>query len=119
MKTGDCKFGERCKFHHPIDRSAPKQAAQHNVKLTLAGLPRREVYISAMCLVRFTLQECGVHPIWSSNAGNCCHKIKLLFLFPKHVCLKSNHQPSISWRLLPSYLIANSEGVVQGKGRIL
>ncbi|XP_022147903.1 zinc finger CCCH domain-containing protein 37 isoform X3 [Momordica charantia] len=42
MKTGDCKFGERCKFHHPIDRSAPKQAAQQNVKLTLAGLPRRE-----------------------------------------------------------------------------
>ncbi|XP_010913403.1 zinc finger CCCH domain-containing protein 8 isoform X1 [Elaeis guineensis] len=46
MKTGLCKFGERCKFHHPIDRSAPmsdaKQAPQQNVKLTLAGLPRRE-----------------------------------------------------------------------------
>ncbi|XP_010260865.1 PREDICTED: zinc finger CCCH domain-containing protein 37 isoform X2 [Nelumbo nucifera] len=44
MKTGECKFGERCKFHHPIDRSAPmtKQAQQQNVKLTLAGLPRRE-----------------------------------------------------------------------------
>ncbi|KAI4323315.1 hypothetical protein L6164_022930 [Bauhinia variegata] len=33
MKTGECKYGERCKYHHPIDRS---------VKLTLAGLPRRE-----------------------------------------------------------------------------
>ncbi|KAJ1442450.1 Zinc finger, CCCH-type [Sesbania bispinosa] len=45
MKTGDCKFGERCKFHHPIDRSAPslsKQAPQQTVKLTPAGLPRRE-----------------------------------------------------------------------------
>ncbi|XP_010924871.1 zinc finger CCCH domain-containing protein 8 isoform X2 [Elaeis guineensis] len=46
MKTGQCKFGERCKFHHPIDRSAPssdvKQSLQQNVKLTLAGLPRRE-----------------------------------------------------------------------------
>uniref|UniRef100_A0A5B7BTH1 Putative zinc finger CCCH domain-containing protein 37 isoform X1 n=1 Tax=Davidia involucrata TaxID=16924 RepID=A0A5B7BTH1_DAVIN len=46
MKTGVCKFGERCKFHHPIDRSAPmlstKDAQQENVKLTLAGLPRRE-----------------------------------------------------------------------------
>ncbi|KAF8412618.1 hypothetical protein HHK36_000587 [Tetracentron sinense] len=47
MKTGECKFGERCKFHHPIDRSAPtpsmtKQALEQNVKLTLAGLPRRE-----------------------------------------------------------------------------
>lgn len=47
MKTGVCKFGEKCKFHHPIDRSAPtplmaKQALQQNVKLTPAGLPRRE-----------------------------------------------------------------------------
>jgi len=46
MKTGQCKFGERCKFHHPIDRSAPNASVaqvQPNVKLTLAGLPRREV----------------------------------------------------------------------------
>ncbi|MCD9559510.1 Zinc finger CCCH domain-containing protein 37 [Datura stramonium] len=46
MKTGECKYGERCKFHHPHDRSAPvvsaKDAQQPNVKLTLAGLPRRE-----------------------------------------------------------------------------
>ena len=46
MMTGECKSGENCKFHHPIDRSAPsllKQAQQQAVKLTLAGLPRREV----------------------------------------------------------------------------
>lgn len=42
MKTGVCKFGERCKFHHPIDRSAPSATVHENVKLTLAGLPRRE-----------------------------------------------------------------------------
>ncbi|PSR95275.1 Zinc finger CCCH domain-containing protein [Actinidia chinensis var. chinensis] len=46
MKTGECKFGENCKFHHPIDRSAAtlstREAQQQNVKLTLAGLPRRE-----------------------------------------------------------------------------
>ncbi|GKV37846.1 hypothetical protein SLEP1_g45821 [Rubroshorea leprosula] len=44
MKTGVCKFSERCKFHHPTDRSAgtTKQASQQPVKLTLAGLPRRE-----------------------------------------------------------------------------
>lgn len=49
MKTGECKYGERCKFNHPIDRTAPtlsatKQSSQENVKLTLAGLPRREVW---------------------------------------------------------------------------
>ncbi|XP_021891180.1 zinc finger CCCH domain-containing protein 37 [Carica papaya] len=44
MKTGECKFGERCKFDHPIDRtlSLSKQACQLSIKLTLAGLPRRE-----------------------------------------------------------------------------
>ncbi|XP_024021124.1 zinc finger CCCH domain-containing protein 37 isoform X1 [Morus notabilis] len=46
MKTGECKFGERCKFHHPMDRLASTQLAgqaqQQIVKLTLAGLPRRE-----------------------------------------------------------------------------
>ncbi|KAK6934775.1 Zinc finger, CCCH-type [Dillenia turbinata] len=45
MKTGECKFGERCKFHHPIDRSVPPSSTtkqQQGVKLTLAGLPRRE-----------------------------------------------------------------------------
>ncbi|KAL7088394.1 hypothetical protein ACP275_13G124900 [Erythranthe tilingii] len=49
MKTGICKFGITCKFHHPLDRSTTSVAAtysteslQENVKLTLAGLPRRE-----------------------------------------------------------------------------
>ncbi|KAK7317441.1 hypothetical protein RJT34_01681 [Clitoria ternatea] len=42
MKTGECKFGERCKYHHPIDRSAPSLSKQASVKLTPAGLPRRE-----------------------------------------------------------------------------
>ncbi|OAY82780.1 Zinc finger CCCH domain-containing protein 8 [Ananas comosus] len=44
MKTGQCKFADRCRFHHPIDRAAPVSDAKQtlNVKLTLAGLPRRE-----------------------------------------------------------------------------
>ncbi|KAI3768995.1 hypothetical protein L6452_00091 [Arctium lappa] len=45
MKTGECMFGERCRFHHPVDRTAHALSAEvllHNVKLTLAGLPRRE-----------------------------------------------------------------------------
>ncbi|KAL2971615.1 hypothetical protein AAZX31_15G205600 [Glycine max] len=42
MKTGECKFGERCKYHHPIDRSALSLSKQATVKLTPAGLPRRE-----------------------------------------------------------------------------
>lgn len=44
MKTGECKFGDRCKFHHPIDRLTTNEASQQAIKLTLAGLPRREVF---------------------------------------------------------------------------
>ncbi|KAI3414937.1 uncharacterized protein J3R85_015743 [Psidium guajava] len=51
MKTGACKFGERCKYHHPIDRSASTQVManqnQQTVELTLAGLPRRKVCIES------------------------------------------------------------------------
>lgn len=36
IKTGECKFGPSCKYHHPLHRPDP------SVKLTLAGLPRRE-----------------------------------------------------------------------------
>ncbi|TVU35948.1 hypothetical protein EJB05_17855 [Eragrostis curvula] len=46
MKTGHCKYSEKCKFHHPIDRSAPRPNEswdpQQSVTITLAGLPRRE-----------------------------------------------------------------------------
>ncbi|GMN55605.1 hypothetical protein TIFTF001_024725 [Ficus carica] len=54
MKTGECKFGERCRFHHPIDRSTPTQSAgQEAIKLTLAGYPRRED----------TFKFCLLHPL--------------------------------------------------------
>lgn len=44
MKNGECKFGENCKFHHPVDRfeKTRRLTQEQNVKLTLAGLPRRE-----------------------------------------------------------------------------
>ena len=44
MKTGSCKYSQKCKFHHPIDRSAPhsKENGDPQQPVTL-GLPRREV----------------------------------------------------------------------------
>ncbi|KAL8107528.1 hypothetical protein AgCh_024081 [Apium graveolens] len=42
MKSGECKFGERCKFHHPINRFShtqlAKESQQGNLKLTLAAM---------------------------------------------------------------------------------
>jgi hypothetical protein len=49
LKTGECSFGPTCRFNHPPNRvpsvvSRPSSiAAAASVKLTLAGLPRREV----------------------------------------------------------------------------
>ncbi|KAL1288860.1 zinc finger CCCH domain-containing protein 58 [Arachis ipaensis] len=37
LKTGECKFGPLCRYHHPPDMSAPKG----NVILSPAGLPLR------------------------------------------------------------------------------
>nr|GEY26186.1 hypothetical protein [Tanacetum cinerariifolium] len=48
MKNGVCKYGSACKFHHPKDISVATGGAgnangqQNTIKLTLAGLPRRE-----------------------------------------------------------------------------
>ncbi|XP_062175061.1 zinc finger CCCH domain-containing protein 58 [Alnus glutinosa] len=37
MRTGDCKFGSSCKYHHPAELIAPKT----NVVLSPSGLPLR------------------------------------------------------------------------------
>ncbi|KOM33535.1 hypothetical protein LR48_Vigan01g309100 [Vigna angularis] len=37
MKTGECKFGPSCRYHHPPDKGAPKA----NVILSPVGLPLR------------------------------------------------------------------------------
>lgn len=39
MKTGDCKFGTVCKFHHPRDRQTPAP----DCFLSPVGLPLRSV----------------------------------------------------------------------------
>jgi hypothetical protein len=47
MKTGECSFGPTCRFNHPPNRvpsviSRPSSIVAAAVKLSLAGLPRRE-----------------------------------------------------------------------------
>ncbi|KAL6614919.1 hypothetical protein ACP70R_037189 [Stipagrostis hirtigluma subsp. patula] len=65
MKTGQCKYKDKCKFHHPIDRSAPGSNGNLDslqpVELTLAGLPRRqEAKVCAFYMKTGTCQF-GVH----------------------------------------------------------
>jgi len=47
MKTGDCKFGAVCKFHHPRERIIPTP----NCALSPLGLPLRPVRVSIHVLV--------------------------------------------------------------------
>ena len=42
MKTGECKFGPSCRYHHPRDMNALKV----NVVLSPVGLPLRPVSIT-------------------------------------------------------------------------
>lgn len=61
MKTGDCKFGAVCKFHHPRERIIPTP----NCALSPLGLPLRPVRVSIhvfkyalSCVLQFFGQIC-------------------------------------------------------------
>lgn len=56
MRTGDCKFGSSCRYHHPPELFAPKT----NVFLSASGLPLRPVSI---CLLCFHLALLNVLPV--------------------------------------------------------
>ncbi|EPS67891.1 hypothetical protein M569_06884, partial [Genlisea aurea] len=53
MKTGTCKYGSSCIYHHPEHRA-------ENVKLTLSGLPRREGAIHCPFYMKTGLCKYGV-----------------------------------------------------------
>lgn len=42
MRTGDCKFGSSCRYHHPVDAVPPKTG----LVLSSIGLPLRPVSLS-------------------------------------------------------------------------
>ncbi|CAD6237850.1 unnamed protein product [Miscanthus lutarioriparius] len=62
MKTGSCKYSQKCKFHHPIDRSAPhsKENGDPQQPVTL-GLPRREDAEACAFYMRSGTCRFGVH----------------------------------------------------------
>jgi hypothetical protein len=72
MKTGDCKFGITCRYHHPKDRATPSPTCI----LSPIGLPLRPVRTLPMFIVhvRWNLVLCD----WLS-----------LLCFPKYLFLKS------------------------------
>lgn len=66
MKTGDCKFGAVCRFHHPRERLIPTP----DCVLSPIGLPLRPV----SCL--FAVQFCLPFWLWTSGIvvfGKCLY----------------------------------------------
>lgn len=87
MKTGECKYGAQCRFHHPIDRpavalSTTKPSHQENVKLTLAGLPRREVWILLYRMVE--LFSVGLSQVFLS-VGYICLVLRRVPVYSKKI----------------------------------
>jgi len=62
MKTGSCKYSQKCKFHHPIDRSAPhfNENGDPQPPVTL-GFPRREDAEACAFYMRSGTCRFGVH----------------------------------------------------------
>lgn len=53
MKTGDCKFGSSCRYHHPPEVVVPKS----DVALSPSGLPLRPVSsFLSLCYILLFLQ---------------------------------------------------------------
>ena len=68
LRTGDCKFGSSCRYHHPRDRVLPRT----NCVLSPMGLPLRPVPKAIYLLLSFQLLyvSCSLTCVvlWS----NCC-----------------------------------------------
>lgn len=69
LKTGDCKFGVTCRYHHPRDRVLPET----NCLLSPLGLPLRAV--CEFCLCYFSFLNAKGLPIQDS----LCHFIVYLY----------------------------------------
>ncbi|AQK96642.1 Zinc finger CCCH domain-containing protein 37 [Zea mays] len=63
MKTGSCKYSQKCKFHHPISRFAPhsKENGDPQQPATLASLPRREDAEACAFYMRSGMCRFGAH----------------------------------------------------------
>lgn len=63
LKTGDCKFGTSCKFHHPRHRVPPSA----NCNLSPIGLPLRPVISSF-----HTVDSCNLWALFIIYSSNTC-----------------------------------------------
>lgn len=72
LRTGDCKFGATCKYHHPLELNASK----NNFVLSPVGLPLRPVSILSS-MKHFTFNICAFK---CCNAGIIIYDMGLFLI---------------------------------------
>ncbi|KAG6521440.1 zinc finger CCCH domain-containing protein 5-like [Zingiber officinale] len=110
MRTGDCKFGAMCKFHHPPDWSMPRT----DVVLNALGLPLRPgaqacAYYMQHGLCKFG-QTCKFdHPILTMSYNSSMSSLSDMPLVPYPTGYSSAaFTPSTARELQPEF-VANQE----------
>jgi len=95
MKTGDCKFGITCRYHHPKDRATPSPTCI----LSPIGLPLRPVRTLPMFIVhvRWNLILCD----WLS-----------LLCFPKYLFLKSCNELFLCMTFSPLHPVTHCSAML-------
>lgn len=83
MKTGDCKFGITCRYHHPKDRATPSPTCV----LSPIGLPLRPV--STLLLSAFCSPRLRLHILRNWLSRLCGFESLLLCLFGCHSFLST------------------------------
>lgn len=82
LKTGTCKYGSTCKYHHPKDRNGAGP-----VSFNILGLPMRQVPVS---LLNFTTNNFCILPMhgrsWMLRIQFLNH-VLLLFRMKNHVLI--------------------------------
>lgn len=75
MKTGSCKYGSTCKYHHPRERNVPLATGA----LSPLGLPLRPVnsilntFLFLATLSTFHLSCCVKKKTLKVHQGGCCY----------------------------------------------
>ncbi|KAL0307159.1 UNVERIFIED_CONTAM: Zinc finger CCCH domain-containing protein 37 [Sesamum radiatum] len=101
LKTGTCKYGSTCKYHHPKDRQGdnrPKDSKPDSlILLNILGLPMRQVHM------RFSLVLALIpHSIFSLQDGKACPYYMRTGLCKYGYACKFHHpQPTSAANVLP------------------
>lgn len=76
VKTGDCKFGSSCRYHHPRELIVPKT----EVALSPFGLPLRPVsaFLKLLCIIMLYVSAETIFLIFLEGQSFLCNAVAWL-----------------------------------------